>query len=125
MVAVAPRSTRSHCGSLQALPQRVSLRPSTAAAAGAPPFSVDEASVGRPGDSSESAASACGALITRALPSATAAQVMSRRLLLVRITSPGGFGEIDWRALSEVLRLRCRAVNTTAFLSVLMSSDGE
>ena len=31
MVAVAPRSTRSHCGSLQALPQRVSDRPSNAA----------------------------------------------------------------------------------------------
>src|SRR3712207_3422983 len=48
MVAVAPRSTRSHCGSAQALPHRVSARPSTAAAAGAPPFSCDEASAGRP-----------------------------------------------------------------------------
>ena len=47
-VAVAPRSTRSHCGSLQALPQRVSARPSKAAAAGVPPFSWDEASAGLP-----------------------------------------------------------------------------
>src|SRR5258708_3415218 len=45
MVAVPPRSTRSHCGSLQVLPQRVVELPSTAAAAGELlVFSTDEAS---------------------------------------------------------------------------------
>src|SRR4051812_1082075 len=43
MVSVAPRSTWSHCGSAAALDQRVPALPSTAAEAGVPAFSVDEA----------------------------------------------------------------------------------
>src|SRR5689334_14188225 len=58
IVAVPPRSTRNHCGSLQALPQRVDALPSKAPAAGAPPFSVDEARAGFPCDRRESAACA-------------------------------------------------------------------
>ena len=37
-----PRSTSSHCGSENALDQRVPVFPSTALAAGKPAFSVDE-----------------------------------------------------------------------------------
>ena len=40
---MAPRSTWIHCGSLNALDQRVPVLPSTAAEAGVPAFSVDEA----------------------------------------------------------------------------------
>jgi hypothetical protein len=47
-VAVAPRSTRSHCGSEKALAQRVPVSPSTAAEAGVAAFSVDDAVAGRP-----------------------------------------------------------------------------
>lgn len=43
MVCVEPRSTWSHCGSDQADDQRVVVLPSTAAEAGVPPFSTDEA----------------------------------------------------------------------------------
>jgi len=46
--AVAPRSTCSHCGSLNWLDQRVSVLPSTAAEAGVPAFSTDEAMTGFP-----------------------------------------------------------------------------
>ena len=46
MVAVAPRSTCSHCGSLKALDQRVPVFPSTAAAAGVLAFSVEDAVAG-------------------------------------------------------------------------------
>src|SRR5690242_6966259 len=42
MVAVEPRSTWIHCGSLKALAQRVPVLPSTAALQGVPVFSVDE-----------------------------------------------------------------------------------
>src|ERR1700746_4027688 len=38
-----PRSTSSHCGSENALDQRVPVLPSTAADAGVPAFSVEEA----------------------------------------------------------------------------------
>src|SRR5690349_2653429 len=48
MVAVAPRSTWSHWGSLKALDQRVPVLPSTALEAGVPEFSVDEAVAGLP-----------------------------------------------------------------------------
>ena len=51
MVAVAPRSTWSHCGSLNALDQRVPVLPSVAADAGVPAFSVEDAVVGLPCDS--------------------------------------------------------------------------
>ena len=43
MDCVEPRSTWSHCGSLNWLDQRVVRLPSTAAEAGVPAFSVDEA----------------------------------------------------------------------------------
>ncbi len=46
MVSVAPRSTWSHCGSAAAEDQRVPVLPSTAAEAGVPPFSVEEAVCG-------------------------------------------------------------------------------
>src|SRR3954452_987679 len=42
-----PRSTCSHCGSLKALDQRVPALPSTAAEAGRPQFSVEDAVAGR------------------------------------------------------------------------------
>ena len=47
-----PRSTCSHCGSLNALDQRVPVLPSVALAAAVPAFSADDAVVGRPWDSS-------------------------------------------------------------------------
>jgi hypothetical protein len=56
IAAVEPRSTRIHCGSLNALDQRVPGLPSTAADAGAPAPSVDDAVAGRPWDSRGSAA---------------------------------------------------------------------
>ena len=43
MLCEEPRSTSSHCGSENALDQRVPVLPSTAAAAGVPAFSVEEA----------------------------------------------------------------------------------
>src|SRR5262245_24245921 len=43
---LVPRSTCSHCGSLKALDHRVPLLPSTAADAGVPAFSVDDAVAG-------------------------------------------------------------------------------
>src|SRR5437879_5090963 len=55
-VAVPPRSTCSHCGSLKALDQRVPVSPSTAAEAGVPAFSTDEAVAGFPCDSRASTA---------------------------------------------------------------------
>jgi hypothetical protein len=51
MVAVLPRSTRIHCGSLNWLDQRVPGLPSTAAEAGRPACSTDEAVAGRPWES--------------------------------------------------------------------------
>ncbi len=53
---MAPRSTSSHCGSEAALDQRVAVLPSTASAAGVPPFSVDEAVAVLPCESRVSAA---------------------------------------------------------------------
>src|SRR5260221_13416443 len=52
MVCVAPRSTSSHCGSLNALDQRVLRLPSTAFDAGYPAPSSDDAVAGWPWDSS-------------------------------------------------------------------------
>src|SRR6266849_10345581 len=43
MACDEPRSTSSHCGSENALDQRVPVLPSTAAEAGKPAFSVEEA----------------------------------------------------------------------------------
>ena len=48
MAWVAPRSTRSHCGSAKALDQRVPVLPSTAVDAGKVAFSSDEAVAGLP-----------------------------------------------------------------------------
>jgi hypothetical protein len=64
MAAVWPRSTRIHCGSLNWLDQRVPVLPSTAAVAGVPAFSWDEARTGRPWDSSGPAALAGRAVAT-------------------------------------------------------------
>src|SRR6266571_9133681 len=55
-VADAPRSTWIHCGSLKALDQRVPVLPSTAAEAGVPAPSTDEAVAGFPCDSNVLAA---------------------------------------------------------------------
>ena len=55
MVALAPRSTWIHCGSVKALDQRVPVLPSTAAEAGKVAFSVDDAVAGLPCDSSVAA----------------------------------------------------------------------
>ena len=54
--AVAPRSTCSHCGSLNALDQRVPVLPSTAFDAGNDAFSTDDAVAGLPCDSNVDAA---------------------------------------------------------------------
>src|SRR6185437_16094288 len=56
MEAVEPRSTWSHCGSENALDQRVPVLPSTAAEAGKDAFSSDDAVAGWPCDSSVEAA---------------------------------------------------------------------
>src|SRR5215472_12978518 len=56
MVAVEPRSTWSHCGSLNWLDQRVPVLPSVVLDAGKPAFSRDDAVVGLPWDSSVAAA---------------------------------------------------------------------
>ena len=58
MLAVDPRSTWSHCGSPNALDQRVPVLPSVALDAGKLAFSVDDAVVGLPWDSSVAAACA-------------------------------------------------------------------
>src|SRR3954454_2293173 len=57
MVAAAPRSSWTHCGSLHALAQRVLVSPSSTALAGVPLFSSDDAVAGR---SCEIRASAAG-----------------------------------------------------------------
>src|ERR1700761_6337488 len=51
IVAVAPRSTCSHWGSLKALDQRVPASPSTAEEAGKATLSVDDAVAGLPCES--------------------------------------------------------------------------
>src|SRR5262245_40139899 len=55
-LAELPRSTWSQCGSLNALDHRVPVLPSTAAAAGVPGFSTEDAVAGLPWDSSMLAA---------------------------------------------------------------------
>jgi hypothetical protein len=64
IVAVLPRSTCSHCGTLNALDQRVPALPSTAADAGVPAFSVEEAVAVRPCEISGSAAAAVTVVAT-------------------------------------------------------------
>ena len=65
IVAAEPRSTWSHCGSPNAVDQRVPVLPSTALAAGVPAFSVDEAVAGFPWDSRVVAAFAVSVVATR------------------------------------------------------------
>src|SRR5690349_1495983 len=82
IVADAPRSTCSHCGSLNALDQRVPVLPSTALDAGLPAFSVDDAVAGLPCDSRVPAAAA-GEAATRAPASiATVVVAMASRRAL-------------------------------------------
>src|SRR6266566_1008609 len=75
MVAGAPRSTCSHCGSLAALDQRVPALPSTAAVAGVPAFSVDEAVAGMFWESRVVAALAGNVEATTAMLATSAATV--------------------------------------------------
>src|SRR5258708_32823746 len=63
---VAPRSTASHCGSEKALAQRVPVLPSVALEAGVPGPSTEDAVVGLPWESRESAACADGATTVKA-----------------------------------------------------------
>src|ERR1051326_9389592 len=79
--AVAPRSTCSHCGSLNAEDQRVPVLPSVASAAGVPAFSVEDAVVGLPWESSVGAACAAVLVATSAYaarPIATTTAVIAR-----------------------------------------------
>src|SRR5258708_22251069 len=71
--AVPPRSTCSHCGSLNALDQRVPGLPSTALDAGSDAFSVDDAVAVFPCDSRAAAALALRAVPRIAATSASAA----------------------------------------------------
>jgi hypothetical protein len=65
MVAVAPRSMLSHCGSLNVLDQRVLVFPSTAADAGVDAFSLDEEVAGLPWDSRSAAAAGGATAVSR------------------------------------------------------------
>ena len=70
--ALAPRSTCSHCGSEKALDQRVPVLPSTAAEAGVPAFSVDDAVAGLPCESSVAAFARLAGLAASARAAANA-----------------------------------------------------
>src|SRR3954471_18721034 len=76
-VAMEPRSTVSHCGSLKVLDQRVPVFPSTAADAGGAGFSVDEEVAGLPWDSRSAAAAGGAAAVSRvsARPRAVASAI--------------------------------------------------
>src|SRR5687767_12852372 len=106
MAVDAPRSTRIHWGSAAALDQRVPALPSTAAEAGVPPFSVEEAVTGLPWDSSSGAAEAgeVTKVSADAVSAATASVVTRRRhRRMVGITTPlskGVAGRVQ-RALSQ------------------------
>src|SRR5689334_7790786 len=78
MVAVAPRSTWSHCGSPNALDHRVPVLPSTAFDAGYAALSVDDAVAGRPCDSSAPAAAARFEAATAAYPATTRSSTATR-----------------------------------------------
>src|SRR5436309_9747935 len=94
MAAFAPRSTRIHCGSLNALDQRVPGLPSNAADAGVPAFSVDEAVAGFPCDSRVVAAPAGSVVTTTAVPAAStrAAQTATVDRRSMMDASRGGAG---------------------------------
>src|SRR5580693_4473627 len=78
MEAVAPRSTSSHCGSLNALDQRVPVLPSTAADAGNDAFSTDDAVAVLPCDSRVAASALCAVPASSAAVRAKAAARMTR-----------------------------------------------
>src|SRR5258705_4619152 len=86
MLADAPRSTWIHCGSVNCDDHRVPVFPSTAADAGVPAFSVDEAVAGLPCDSRVDAASAPVAMTTAKV----AASAPSPRIPTRRGVQPGG-----------------------------------
>ena len=71
--AVVPRSTSSHCGSLNALDQRVLVLPSTAADAGNDAFSTEDAVAVLPCDSRVAASALCAAPPSNAAAMASAA----------------------------------------------------
>src|SRR5690348_1938605 len=81
--ALAPRSTWSHCGSLQAEDHRVAREPSTAADAGVPPLSAEDAVASAPRAMFVSAAAWAGAgEITASRPATSAsdaARAVARR----------------------------------------------
>ncbi len=92
-LAVAPRSTCSHCGSLNADDQRVPALPSTADAAGnVPAFSDDDAVAGFPCEIRGSAAAAVPTRPAGAPPRTTAAATAAtnerRRIRLGRAVAP-------------------------------------
>src|SRR6266567_2798155 len=72
-----PRSTCSHCGSENALDQRVPVLPSTAFDAGKLAFSTDDAVAGLPCDSSVDAAAAAKAVATTRPASSDSAAAMT------------------------------------------------
>src|SRR6266702_5941381 len=77
MDAPVPRSTWIHCGSEKAEDHRVPGLPSTAAPAGVPAFSMDDAVTGLPWDSSVLAARAGPAVTAAYPPSRTTAAATS------------------------------------------------
>src|SRR6266511_3970040 len=93
MPTVLPRSTCTHCGSLNWLDQRVPVLPSTAAAAGVPAPSADDAVAGLFWDSSVGAARAGTVEATTAVPTtriaATATATAARRPMRQRAASRG------------------------------------
>src|SRR5262245_8971416 len=76
--AVSPRSIWIHCGSLNALDQRVPLSPSTAAEAGKAAPSLDDAVVGFFRDNSVAARAGCAGTVRRAASSVSAATKAGR-----------------------------------------------
>src|SRR5579859_8176373 len=99
MLAWAPRSTWIHCGSEKVDDHRVVVSPSTAALAGVPAFSTDDAVAGLSWDSRVAAARAGGVdTVTASAPAiaatrATAAIGVRRRIFMapprVRLPTDG------------------------------------
>jgi hypothetical protein len=97
MVCVDPRSTWTHCGSLNALDQRVPGLPSVALAAGNDALSVDDAVVGLPCDSRvPAAADEAGVPTTAMATSADAASsnhiLRSGRIVIMTLPGLGASG---------------------------------
>src|SRR5690242_10734979 len=76
--AVAPRSTCTHCGSLNTLDHRVPAFPSTTADAGVPAPSLEDAVAGLPCDNNTPAACAVRPVATRNPATSTATATASR-----------------------------------------------